>query len=414
MLPHNDRSFNSLRLNYRRRILGSHSWLDDGGAGRYRCCCCMRRSCLTVFGFYAAAVLLLQNTLITYHMTARRSASTMIPTSVDDIDDAPTTKSTVHLRPVVALSIAAAVVVASAPRLSWPTRPLTENEYYSRRQHKVNEYRHNAVLVPSSLCRPDTYMVILVHSAPTNEDRREAIRVTWGDAVVKKMWPSTDQQKGSTMSRLHLAFVLGLDVDEAVNRAVRKEHARYDDIVQGDFIDHYHNMTLKSLLDLKVVENHCPGVKYLLKSDDDMVINLPYLLDILVAKDMKWSFMGPYNPHSMVYRAGVWKLTVDEFPFSFYPPYESGSAYVITGDLIHELFVTAEYVPHIFVDDVYVTGILGRILGVNHVRQRGFAYWGTRKPTACDLIRRRIITGTKMHPQRLCALWDELLLNPKC
>ena len=211
-----------------------------------------------------------------------------------------------------------------------------------------------------------------------------------------------------------LAFVVGLHEDEVVNRAVREEHARYDDIIQGDFIDHYHNMTLKSLLDLKVVDERCPAVEYLLKSDDDMVINLPYLLDVLASRPLTRSFMGPYNPGSRVHREGVWKLTLQEFPFPRYPPYESGAAYVITGDLIHKLFVTAEYVPHIFVDDVYVTGILGRILGVRHVRQRGFAYWGSRKPTACDLVRRKIITGTKMHPQPLRALWTELKLNPKC
>ena len=278
----------------------------------------------------------------------------------------------------------------------------------------MSEYRYSAVLVPTGLCRPSTLMVILVHSAATNQDRREAIRITWGEAVLKGTWPNTVQQDGSPLSRLHIAFVLGMHHDETVNHAVRQEHAKNNDIVQGDFIDNYQNMTLKSLLDLKVVHERCPGVQYLLKSDDDMVINFPYLLDILTARPLTRSFMGPYNPHSRVNREGVWKLTPDEFPFTYYPPYESGSAYVITGDLIHELFVTAEYVPHIFVDDVYVTGILGRILGVTHVRQPGFAYWGSKKPTACDLVTRKIVTGTKMHPQRLCGLWNELQLNPKC
>jgi len=369
----------------------------------------MRRSCFVVFGFYAVAVLLLQNTLIMYHVIMRGPASETMSTRIDNVDDR-RTNSTV----VASSSAAASAVVAASPRTVNRLQFATEQEYYSRRQHKVNEYRHNAVLVPSVLCRPDTFMVILVHSSPTNMDRREAIRVTWGGAVVKGKWLNTTQSNASTISRLQIAFVLGLHVDEAVNNAVRQEHTRNDDIVQGDFIDHYHNMTLKSLLDLKVVKTRCPGVPYFLKSDDDMVINLPYLLDVLATKPLTRSIMGPYNPRSPVYRSGVWKLTLEEFPFTYYPPYESGSAYVITGDLIQELFATAEYVPHIFVDDVYVTGILGRVLGVTHARQRGFAYWGSRTPTACDLIRRKIITGTKMHPQRLCALWDELQLNPKC
>ena len=421
---------NRPRLDYRRHVLRvglSHSWLENCRVGRSGYCC-RRRSILAVFGFYATAVLLLQNTLIAFQLATRDAASTTTITRIDYNSNI-STNSTVNLRSVVASTAATTVVVvaaahAAAPAYAAAPAPrgpasqqralMTENLYYSRRQQKVNEYRHNAVLVPSDLCRPDTFMVILVHSSPTNVDRREAIRMTWGDAVLKGTWPSTSQQNVSTISRLCLAFVLGLHANESVNRAVRQEHARYNDIVQGDFIDHYHNMTLKSLLDLKVVDERCPAVLYLLKSDDDMVINLPYLVDILATRRLTRSFMGPYNPGSRVYREGVWKLTLEEFPFAVYPPYESGSAYVITGDLIHELFVTAEYVPHIFVDDVYVTGILGRILGVTHVRQRGFAYWGSKKPTACDLIRRRIITGTKMHPQRLCALWNDLQLNPKC
>ena len=408
-------SFRSLRLEYR------HQWFGTGRSQSWkrRWRFCTRRSC-AVFGFYAIAVLLLQNSIITYHAAIYGSEPT---TTINGSDNLPT-KSTVHQNSVVvssSSSSAAATVVVSAPLPSsqqhlqlirhqqgqYPGL-LTEQEYYRRRQHKVNEYRHNAVLVPSGLCRPDTFMVILVHSSPTNLDRREAIRVTWGDAVLKGTWPNTSQQNQSTMGRLQMSFVLGLHRDETVNRAIRQEHSRHNDIIQGDFIDNYHNMTLKSLLDLKVVSTHCPRVQYLLKSDDDMIINLPYLLDILVTKPLKRSFMGPYNPRSRVYRDGVWKLTLEEFPFPFYPPYESGSAYIITGDLIHELFVTSEYVPHIFVDDVYVTGILGRVLGVTHVRQRGFAYWGTKTPTACDVIRWRIITGTKMHPQRLCLLWDDL------
>ena len=416
-------SFRSLQLEFRRHGFGAGrncSW-----HGRIRCCCCTRRSCIVV-GFYAAAVLLLQNTIITYH--AARHSSEPVTTTISNTDDTPT-NLTGHLQTVIASSSSSsttATVVVAAPlpatqqqlvlrNQSGPRPGLpTEQDYYRRRQYKVNEYRHNAVLFPSGLCRPGTFMVILVHSSPTNLDRREAIRVTWGDAVLKGTWPNTSQQNNSMISRLQIAFVLGLHSDEAVNRAIRQEHSHYNDIIQGDFTDHYHNMTLKSLLDLKVTATRCPHVQYLLKSDDDMIINLPYLLDILVAKPLKRSFMGPYNPRSRVYRDGVWKLTLEEFPFTFYPPYESGSAYVITGDLIHELFVTAEYVPHIFVDDVYVTGILGRILGVTHVRQRGFAYWGTKKPTACDLIRRKVITGTKMHPQRLCLLWNDLKFDPQC
>jgi len=295
---------------------------------------------------------------------------------------------------------------SSLKQLNVKTTTQTRRMYYRKRTTKVNPYKHRVLLGPTQLCDDDTEMVILVHSATRNIAQRAAIRETWGNATLTGRWPN-NQQNGSCAG-LRLAFVLGLHVDEAENRAVREEHARYNDIVQGDFLDHYHNMTLKSLLDLKVVDDRCPRVRYLLKTDDDMVVNLPYLLRLLANKKLQWSIMGPVNVAARVHRAGKWKLTQDEFPFSYFPPYESGSAYVITGDLIHELFVTAEYVPHIFVDDVYVTGILGRILGVNHVKHSGFAFWHSKPPSLCDIVRDRVVAGTKMTPTMLRNMWKQL------
>jgi len=109
-----------------------------------------------------------------------------------------------------------------------------------------------------------------------------------------------------------------------------------------------------------------------------------------------------------VYRNGKWKLSKEEFPFSHYPPYESGSAYVITGDLTRDLLETSEYVPPIFIDDVYVTGILGKVLNVTHAHHGGFAFWVNPAPSVCDIMRRKIVTGTKMTPRLMMDIWGQL------
>jgi len=338
---------------------------------------CKRWSCLLVVGFIVSAVLLL------YHASTRDRATTVTVKTATwsyNVSDqtmtqtvrprTSTTKTTMvsrnlsnpKMKSTGLRALLSSVFDAAPPRVLSQQRLPTELEYYSRRQQKVNKYRHKTVLMPSSLCRKNTFMVILVHSSTTNVDHRQAIRVTWGHAVLTGTWPNMSQRKKSTITRLRMAFVLGLHADESVNLAIRQEHARSDDIIQADFIDSCRNLTLKSLFGLKVVQTYCPDVKYLLKSDDDMVINLPYLLNILARNPMTRSFMGPYNSHSRVHRKGVWKLTLEEFPFAVFPPYESGSAYVITGDLINELLATSDYVPHIFLEDVNVTGILGRVL----------------------------------------------------
>ena len=382
---------------------------------------------------YIAAVLLLQNALMysiprranhgvvatsyetttSINWTLKQSTTVTASSQVSRKSQVPGDKQAAPAR----LSVTADIKSSSSQRssfgeLDFETAPQTERMYYRKRTIKVNPYHYQPLLIPTQLCDANTLMVVLVHSGTNNVAQRAAIRETWGEAASTGHWPN-EQQKGSC-GGLRLAFVLGLNINEAVNRAVREEHARYNDIIQGDFIDHYHNMTLKSLLDLKVADELCPGVRYLLKTDDDMIVNLPYLLLLLTNKNLQWSIMGPVNVGARVHRSGKWKLPNDEFPFSFYPPYESGSAYVITGDLIHELFVTAEYVPHIFVDDVYVTGILGRILGVNHVMHHGFASWHSRPPSVCDIVLNRVVAGTKMTPNLLLNTWKQLNTTTTC
>lgn len=292
---------------------------------------------------------------------------------------------------------------------------VTEDDFYRKRREKVNPYLYDVVLKPSIPCRKDTFVVILVHSHHFNTMQRSAIRNTWGSTAAlggNGSWPNVAMSRAQS---LRLVFVLGTHANPALNDIARREASRFDDVVQGNFQDSYRNMTLKSLLGLKFVSEHCSTAKYLLKSDDDMFINLPYLLKILTDRVIPGrAIIGPLNVGSGVMRAGKWKLTQEEFPFTFFPPYESGSAYVISSDIVRTLFETAEYVPHIFIDDVYITGILGRILNVTHYRQKGFAHWSGPVPHVCDVVKNRIISATRMTPFLLESLWLNLSQKQLC
>ena len=43
--------------------------------------------------------------------------------------------------------------------------------------------------------------------------------------------------------------------------SVRVESARYGDIVQTDYLDSYHNLTLKAVSWMRWVDAHCPHVQ---------------------------------------------------------------------------------------------------------------------------------------------------------
>ena len=278
-----------------------------------------------------------------------------------------------------------------------------EQSYYRRQATIVNPFQYTMITTPRIACPHDVFLIIVIHSHPTYRDRRDAIRRTWG---------RYGNGHVAANQRTRLVFSLGVDTNVSAD-TIRSESDIYDDIIQGNFNDVYRNLTLKSLMGLKWVSENCDRdtVPYMLKSDDDMFIEIPYLIEILLTRRPTRSIMGPLNTQSSVRRTGKWALTKKVFPFDWYPPYESGSCYVISNDIVRELYETSAYVTPIFIDDVYVTGILARIIGANHIRQTGFVKGkrdATTAPVARDFVSRGRIAGTQVTPDLMYKLWKEV------
>lgn len=66
-----------------------------------------------------------------------------------------------------------------------------------------------------------------------------------------------------------------------LQNAITEENRQYNDIIQEKFHDTYNNLTLKSVMMLKWVTSNCAQAKYLMKTDDDMFVNIPALLKTL-------------------------------------------------------------------------------------------------------------------------------------
>lgn len=64
---------------------------------------------------------------------------------------------------------------------------------------------------------------------------------------------------------------------------LNKESYRYNDIIQQNFIDTYHNLTIKSVLALKWITKNCWNkVAFIIKCDDDTFLHMPNLLHYLL------------------------------------------------------------------------------------------------------------------------------------
>lgn len=142
---------------------------------------------------------------------------------------------------------------------------------YRARDHIVNPHNFSYILNPAfSVCDNDNssiYILVYVHSGPSNYQRRMVMRETW---ATRTLFPD-----------LRIVFMVGQTLDKNVMKAIEYENEMYRDIVQEDFIDSYKNLTYKGVMALKWIATYCPKATYVLKVDDDIVVNTFTLINHL-------------------------------------------------------------------------------------------------------------------------------------
>lgn len=226
---------------------------------------------------------------------------------------------------------------------------------YSQREIKTTVYflREN-----SDTCKNNgsaLLLIIIVHSSFANFSAREAIRNTWGRFAVKN---------GGK-----LLFLIGISESRALQKKVAKENAAFGDIVQSSFIDSYYNLTLKTMAMINWACKHCSKAKYLLKVDDDVLVNMPRLLSYVKEKTLKRSIIGKVVKKAPLVRKKVSKYFIppETFNASFYPDYSLGGSYLVSGDSVCSLAERALQLKPIYLEDVFLTGIVAGSIGIKRV-----------------------------------------------
>lgn len=209
----------------------------------------------------------------------------------------------------------------------------------------------------------ETRLLILITSAQTHDDARMSIRQTWGHYGARH--------------DIGMAFVLGRGTNETVNKALSEENFMYGDLIRGNFIDSYNNLTLKTISSLEWVDQHCSRAKYILKTDDDMFINVPKLLTFLKQlekhKDKKLivgRLAKKWKP--IRNKKSKYYVSTDQFPAAVFPSFTTGPAYVMTGSCIHDLYVKSLKTVYLKLEDVFTTGIVAQSLGIERLHVNEF------------------------------------------
>ncbi|XP_064594997.1 beta-1,3-galactosyltransferase 5-like [Liolophura sinensis] len=263
----------------------------------------------------------------------------------------------------------------------------------------VNQNLFMFPINPLYACAPDgqeVRIIVTVCSAAWNFEARQALRSTWFSR-------RTIQPLNASV-----VFVLGAVNSSQIQAKILRESRIHHDIIQSDFMDSYRNLSLKTTAMLKWVKKFCPGVQYVLKTDDDTLTNLEKLVAVLDKIHIPRIILGHVIVGAVPYRDNIskWLVTQEEYSETYYPKFCSGSGYVLSRDLIDDLYTATLYTKMFFLEDVFVTGICAQHIRATHLHSVGFKY--EKKSITIDCQLAEVVTAHYISPRDLYAYWHAL------
>ena len=224
----------------------------------------------------------------------------------------------------------------------------------------LNKHNYRFLINNKYACTDEVFLLVLIHSAANKQNERNEIRKTWGAVRIH------------SGANIVVLFLLARPSDNTNTADILKESRTYRDIIQGDFVDHYRNLTYKNVMGLHWTMTYCNHTKFVLKTDDDTMVDTYHLISFLFQKSPDgeiedFLYCSTFRNQGPVRSPGdKWFVTLKDYPYTKYPPYCEGFAYVMSIDVVNKLYMASKTVPFYWVDDVYVTGFLAAKAGVYH------------------------------------------------
>ena len=297
-----------------------------------------------------------------------------------------------------------------------PPRMMVNATLETRRCNNCFQRNFQFVLNSPDTCRHEAENmpidgILLIISSPYNYLQRQTIRETWSDASVVKDFQNTP------FYNVKHVFILGTPADRSIQDRIEAEHRLNRDIVQQDFQDSYHNLTLKTLMGLDWAQSMCPTARYVIKVDDDIYLNpqaFIHYMDTLNkprtvfgrCSDSKKPIRQPFYPHQ---DCSKWVVKEDVYPWEFYPAYCEGPVYAMSMALAKDIVRIQPNIPYFRLEDVYIGLCLQALriqADVHHMKWifHNFESW---QPIACIKLNYEIARHKLHH-------WALLTTYKKC
>ena len=241
-------------------------------------------------------------------------------------------------------------------------------DIYSRSELRATE---SVPIIDSHECDSNQNVSIFISSVPLIDgefhERRRLLRKSW-------------VRQARQMYGIDVYFVMGKNRNQTIDKLVKEESQQFTDIIQFDFVDDYRNQTLKTISTLRWIKRKCSNVKVVLKTHDNVVINLDNLLSNLTI--IKSGITG-HQMHMKINAFEGRPEIIQKLNYNNRPvPYVHSSAYLLTTDVIDQLITTIDnHSDTIFNDeDFFITGIIPNLSQISVYNSHGFAF-----PLECNV-----------------------------
>ncbi|XP_053536480.1 N-acetyllactosaminide beta-1,3-N-acetylglucosaminyltransferase 3 isoform X1 [Ictalurus punctatus] len=266
----------------------------------------------------------------------------------------------------------------------------------------------NKCTIPKRSGEP--FILLTIKSSPENYERRSVLRKTWAaERLQNGMWIRTVFLTGTTGTGFK---------KQRLNKLLKLENTKYQDILQWDFTDSFYNLTLKQVLFLDWMQNWCPTADFLFNGDDDVFANTDNMVEFLKEQrdnnGSKHLYIGQLVLTSPPVRNKNSKYFIPELieKAKVYAPYCSGGGYLYSRFTARTILQMSQSITLMPIDDVYMGMCLQRA-GLRPMNHRGVFADGLIIPSnKLDIYDpcyyREIILGHKFFPHQIFLLWDEI------
>ncbi|TMW48403.1 hypothetical protein DOY81_006493 [Sarcophaga bullata] len=223
------------------------------------------------------------------------------------------------------------------------------------------------LLIENNLChmfKKELLAILIVTSYVGHDGLRSAHRQAISQAKLAELG----------IQRVFLLASIPAKEHFITQQQLQDEQQKFGDLLQGNFMEAYKNLSYKHIMGLKWASTECSKAKFIIKIDDDIVYDIFYIkryLDTLELENLKLTssselLAGYVLDSKKVIRnqANKWYVSEQEYAGNVYPSYLSGWLYISNPKTALRL-VNQAYKTNIFwIDDTWVTGILREPLAI--------------------------------------------------